>query len=307
MIKLILSLSSALVLTVLAAPLPGSGVVGFVSGVFTTPFQCGPYASDNECASGYSCVEGRCVADELVPTETVPSATATITDLSFLYGTLDASPITAPITTSLPTDIPNADAQQVVNDAVNQVSDADAAARKAAEDAKQAADAAKKAADDSAALQAAEAAAKKAADDAAAKKAADDWAAQQAAEAAKKAADDAAAKKAADDWAKQQQQRSGSSATLTYYDPTTGGAKCNGVVYNSGSYVAALSSGILSGRCGATINIQYNGRTVQATVVDECNESHGCRPGNIDSTAAVWGALGADMSAGVLGVTYYFS
>ena len=70
-----------------------------------------------------------------------------------------------------------------------------------------------------------------------------------------------------------------------------------------------MSTGLLNNHnaCGRQIIISGNGNSVSATVVDMCNEAHGCRPNNIDSTPSVWRALGIDLSVGVTSVDWTFA
>jgi hypothetical protein len=81
------------------------------------------------------------------------------------------------------------------------------------------------------------------------------------------------------------------------------------VYYNSGSFVVAMSTGLLNNdnACGRQIIISVNGNSVSATVVDMCDERDGCRPNNIDSTPSVWHALGIDLSVGVTSVDWRFA
>ncbi|EMS66358.1 hypothetical protein TRIUR3_28866 [Triticum urartu] len=47
-----------------------------------------------------------------------------------------------------------------------------------------------------------------------------------------------------------------------------------------------------------------NGRTVQAKVVDECDSNHGCKTNIVDTSEAVWKALGLDSNIGEVPVTW---
>ncbi|KAJ3302098.1 hypothetical protein HDV03_005442 [Kappamyces sp. JEL0829] len=72
-------------------------------------------------------------------------------------------------------------------------------------------------------------------------------------------------------------------------------------------HIVALSTGLLSNHqnCNRAINIcTKQGTCVQAKIVDECDESGGCRPGNIDGTVGLWSALGLNTDLGVVQVQY---
>ena len=96
-------------------------------------------------------------------------------------------------------------------------------------------------------------------------------------------------------------------STLTYYDPSTGGGKCDGVVHKSSDLVVALSTSLLQKlNCFTSLSISNSatGRSVIVQVVDECNEADGCTNNNIDATVSVWSALGLDLRAGRVAVDW---
>ena len=72
--------------------------------------------------------------------------------------------------------------------------------------------------------------------------------------------------------------------------------------------IAALSTRWYAGgrRCHKTIRItsKRDGRTVEARVVDECDSNYGCKDDVVDTSAAVWEALGLDTDVGVVPVTW---
>ncbi|RWR77979.1 putative ripening-related protein 1 [Cinnamomum micranthum f. kanehirae] len=82
-----------------------------------------------------------------------------------------------------------------------------------------------------------------------------------------------------------------------------GASKCDEKFHNDSELVVALSTGWYSGgsRCMKNININANGRLVQAMVVDECDSMNGCdsehafqppcRNNIVDASRAVWDAL----------------
>jgi hypothetical protein len=88
-----------------------------------------------------------------------------------------------------------------------------------------------------------------------------------------------------------------------------GPAACDGRYHSDRSLVAALSTGWFAGgrRChrGIRITSRQNGRSVVATVVDECDSRHGgCKDDIVDTSAAVWSALGLDTNVGEVPVTW---
>ncbi|OEL14413.1 putative ripening-related protein 6 [Dichanthelium oligosanthes] len=66
--------------------------------------------------------------------------------------------------------------------------------------------------------------------------------------------------------------------------------------------IVALSTGWYAGgeRCHKPIRItsEHNGRSVVARVVDECDSRHGCKNNIVDTSKAVWDALGLDTKIG---------
>ncbi|KAG2548252.1 hypothetical protein PVAP13_9KG156300 [Panicum virgatum] len=87
-----------------------------------------------------------------------------------------------------------------------------------------------------------------------------------------------------------------------------GPAACGGRYHSNGDLIAALSTGWFAGgrRCHRPIRITSarTGRSVVARVVDECDSRRGCRSNVVDTSRAVWDALGLDTDAGVVPVTW---
>lgn len=87
-----------------------------------------------------------------------------------------------------------------------------------------------------------------------------------------------------------------------------GPSECDGHYHSNDEMVVALSTGWYAGgrRCHKTIRITsvHNGRTVEAKVVDECDSRHGCHNNIVDTSAAVWKALGLDTNIGEVPVTW---
>ncbi|XP_051212632.1 putative ripening-related protein 6 [Lolium perenne] len=85
-------------------------------------------------------------------------------------------------------------------------------------------------------------------------------------------------------------------------------AECDGQYHNNKEMLAALSTRWYAGgiRCQKMISITntQNGRTVQARVVDECDSNHGCKDNIVDTSVAVWNALGLDTNIGEVHVTW---
>ncbi|RPD63953.1 barwin-like endoglucanase [Lentinus tigrinus ALCF2SS1-7] len=93
------------------------------------------------------------------------------------------------------------------------------------------------------------------------------------------------------------------SGDATYYEPNGGLGACGSPIQNS-DFAVALSSAQYSGgsNCGRRINVHYQGKSVEATVVDLCP---GCASGSIDLTPSAFQQL-ADLSAGRIQVTWDF-
>ncbi|KAF8181052.1 RlpA-like double-psi beta-barrel-protein domain-containing protein-containing protein [Pholiota molesta] len=91
------------------------------------------------------------------------------------------------------------------------------------------------------------------------------------------------------------------SGDATWYN--TGLGSC-GVTNSDSDFVVALSTADAANgqHCGQQIQVQYQGRTVQATVEDTCP---GCSQGSIDLTPAAFQQL-ASLDAGRIQVTWNF-
>ncbi|XP_040384423.1 putative ripening-related protein 6 [Oryza brachyantha] len=87
-----------------------------------------------------------------------------------------------------------------------------------------------------------------------------------------------------------------------------GPAACDGRYHSDRDMLAALSTGWFAGgrRCHRAIRItsRRSGRSVVATVVDECDSRRGCQNNIVDTSAAVWEALGLDTNVGEVPVTW---
>ncbi|CAM0957834.1 unnamed protein product [Alopecurus aequalis] len=97
--------------------------------------------------------------------------------------------------------------------------------------------------------------------------------------------------------------------TLNDFGPGSGEpSECDGKYHNNNEMLVALSTGLYAGgrRCQKMISItsKQNGRTVQARVVDECDTRHGCMENIVDTSVAVWKALGLDTNIGEVPVTW---
>ncbi|KAF7343617.1 hypothetical protein MSAN_01982300 [Mycena sanguinolenta] len=79
------------------------------------------------------------------------------------------------------------------------------------------------------------------------------------------------------------------SGIASYYYPDGGFGACGNVLQN-GDFIVALGTDTWAGgaHCGQTINVQYQGRSIQVTVQDLCE---GC---------AARGANGLDLSQGAM-------
>ncbi|KAF7088491.1 hypothetical protein CFC21_091592 [Triticum aestivum] len=80
-----------------------------------------------------------------------------------------------------------------------------------------------------------------------------------------------------------------------------GPSECDGRYHSNRDMVAALSTRWYEGgrRCERMIRITstHTGRTVEAKVVDECDSKQGCADDIVDTSLAVWKALGLDANA----------
>lgn len=87
-----------------------------------------------------------------------------------------------------------------------------------------------------------------------------------------------------------------------------GPSECDGHYHSNHKKLVALSTGWYAGgrRCHKLIRITsaHTGRTVEAEVVDECDSRHGCKRNIVDTSAAVWKALGLDTNIGEVPVTW---
>ncbi|KAK1692749.1 hypothetical protein QYE76_009446 [Lolium multiflorum] len=87
-----------------------------------------------------------------------------------------------------------------------------------------------------------------------------------------------------------------------------GPSECDGKYHSDKTLIVALSTRWYAGgrRCHKPIRItsKQNGRTVVARVVDECDSNHGCKDNIVDTSQAVWDALGLDSNIGEVPVTW---
>ncbi|KAF8672331.1 hypothetical protein HU200_049531 [Digitaria exilis] len=85
-----------------------------------------------------------------------------------------------------------------------------------------------------------------------------------------------------------------------------GPSACDGHFHSDGELIVALSTEWFAGgrRCHRRIRITSGRRTVEARVVDECDSRRGCRHDVVDSSPAVWKALGLDTDVGEVPVTW---
>ncbi|KAL6845352.1 hypothetical protein ACP4OV_024847 [Aristida adscensionis] len=85
-------------------------------------------------------------------------------------------------------------------------------------------------------------------------------------------------------------------------------SECDGRYHSNKEMLVALSTRWYAGgrRCHKKIRITsvQTGRTVEGTVVDECDSRHGCKNNIVDTSAAVWEALGLDTDVGEVPVIW---
>ncbi|KAF7328266.1 hypothetical protein MVEN_02566500 [Mycena venus] len=93
----------------------------------------------------------------------------------------------------------------------------------------------------------------------------------------------------------------------TYYDPDGGFGACGSRLQNS-DFIVALGTGHWDGgsHCGQTVNVQYQGRTIQVSVQDLCP---GCQGANgIDLSEGAIAALDSNYKIdGVISVVWSFA
>ncbi|KAF7291225.1 hypothetical protein MIND_01266000 [Mycena indigotica] len=93
----------------------------------------------------------------------------------------------------------------------------------------------------------------------------------------------------------------------TYYDPNGGRGACGNILQNS-DFIVALGSGHWDSgaHCGATVNVQYQGKTIQVVAQDLCP---GCQGANgLDLSEGAMQALDANYIAdGVISVVWGFA
>jgi hypothetical protein len=81
-----------------------------------------------------------------------------------------------------------------------------------------------------------------------------------------------------------------------------GASQCTEKFHSDKTRVVALQTGIFANKatCGKNVKIFANGRSTTAIVVDQCDVNHGCLPGTVDATKAVWDDLGLNYDLGVV-------
>ena len=95
-------------------------------------------------------------------------------------------------------------------------------------------------------------------------------------------------------------------SSLTWYEFKGGPAYCDGKTRQEHELVIAMSTRLVQGKCGRKARLYHaNGKTVDVTVVDACDENGGCRANNIDGTRGVWDALGLNLDIGVSSVRWH--
>ncbi|KAL6643255.1 hypothetical protein ACP70R_021436 [Stipagrostis hirtigluma subsp. patula] len=99
--------------------------------------------------------------------------------------------------------------------------------------------------------------------------------------------------------------------TVNGFEPGESGggpSECDGQYHSDGDLIAALSTPWYAHgrRCHKKIRItsRENGRSVEARVVDECDTGGGCKSNIVDTSRAVWEALGLDTNVGEVPVTW---
>ncbi|TVU30258.1 hypothetical protein EJB05_21868, partial [Eragrostis curvula] len=85
-----------------------------------------------------------------------------------------------------------------------------------------------------------------------------------------------------------------------------GPSECDGQYHSDQDLLVALSTRWYANgqRCHKKIRITSNGRSVEATVIDECDSHRGCKDNIVDASKAVWEALGLNTNTGEVPVTW---
>jgi hypothetical protein len=94
----------------------------------------------------------------------------------------------------------------------------------------------------------------------------------------------------------------GTDGQLTWYEFNGGVGYCEGRNYPESALVVAVG-GNARARCGSTVTISANGRSVTALVVDRCAS---CSATHLDATRGVWSALGIDLGVGVARIQFRY-
>ncbi|TVU30255.1 hypothetical protein EJB05_21865, partial [Eragrostis curvula] len=87
-----------------------------------------------------------------------------------------------------------------------------------------------------------------------------------------------------------------------------GPSECDGAFHSDSEHLVALSTRWYANghRCHKKIRVTStrNGRSVEATVIDECDSRHGCKDNVVDASKAVWEALELNTNVGEVPVTW---
>ncbi|CAH1412052.1 unnamed protein product [Lactuca virosa] len=102
-------------------------------------------------------------------------------------------------------------------------------------------------------------------------------------------------------WANADPSNTGATMTINSFEKGGSGggpSECDGKYHSDSTPIVALSTPWYNHgkRCFKSINIYYKDRSVQATVVDECDTSRGCANDIVDASVAVWNALAVSKS-----------
>ncbi|KZT00348.1 uncharacterized protein LAESUDRAFT_709032 [Laetiporus sulphureus 93-53] len=100
-----------------------------------------------------------------------------------------------------------------------------------------------------------------------------------------------------------ERRQSYSNARMTWYN-ADGTGSCGNTVTNS-EYIVALDSALYDSgaHCGKSITIEYDGKTAQATIADECP---GCPSGGLDLTESLFEHF-ASLDVGVIYGDWYYN
>ncbi|KAJ7081214.1 Non-catalytic module family EXPN protein [Mycena belliarum] len=97
--------------------------------------------------------------------------------------------------------------------------------------------------------------------------------------------------------------RAATSGQATWYQPNGGEGACGRAIQNGDLALALTTANYAGGEnCGRRVKVQYNGKSIDAVVMDECP---GCQTNGLDLTEGTFQRL-SGLDAGVIQVTWTY-